>query len=292
MAETENVNLEELEDPTGLFTDGADGEAPMLPGNEYDGAEPAAAPAPEAVEAKGEKLLRIDLGNGHAIVGKTRDELLEKAVKMKIDTDKALADREDQIRVLKAQPAPQPRTEPQRIATEPVTDGEWDAQKYLNLLGEDPMKARRYQDQFYDGAKDSRVEYAYNVAQKVEQQLTASEFLRRNPDYVPSDDAADKIHKTMKAHGLPTTLVNMEWAYGELKRSGQVAAAPSADGIEYEDVVFGAPEPKPTRPASRGAGAAPTLKRGGKAPEGDAVNAETMPLEDLRNVLRKAGALQ
>ncbi len=281
-----------LEPPVadGLFTDGGTPD-----GGSWDGGGPEPTPTPEPIETKqGEKLLRLTMPNGHVYIGKTERALLEQFYKGKIAADQAIADREQQIRTLKATPAPAPAPAP---VPAPRAEGEFDGQKYLDLLGQDPMKARRYQDQFYDGAggstvtEDPRVKYAYEVAQKVDQQLMAAEFHRRNPDFPASEENGNKLIAIVQGQGLQPNLVNLEWAYGELKRTNQIAPASGEGQPEYEDITFGAPPAPPVR-RGRGGGTPPPPRGTGGNAQPDAVDAESMPLDKLREVLRKAGALQ
>lgn len=292
--ETENVPpVETAPEVDRLFTDQANDGGNMLPdAPEFDGAAPSAtAPAPEPGETKtGEKVLRIKMPNGHVYAGKTETELLEQLYKGKIAADATIADRENQIRTLRAAPAPVPSPAPNAIT--PAPEGEWDAQKYLDMLGTDPIKAQKYVNRFAnDGADNEKINYAYNVAQRLEQQSMTADFLRRNPDYIPSDETVEKMTRVMGAHGLSTSLVNLEWAYTELKRTGVVAPAMAGDGIEYQDITFGTPPVTPAR-VSRGGGAPPVPRGQGTTVVPNAVNPETMPLKDLRELLRKSGALQ
>lgn len=294
--ETENgTPVETAPEVDGLFTDQPNDGGSMLPdAPEFDGAAPSAtAPAPEPGETKtGEKVLRIKMPNGHVYAGKTETELLEQLYKGKIAADATIADRESQIRTLRVASTVTLPSPTAPIVT--PTEGEWDAQKYLDMLGTDPIKAQKYVNRFAnDGADNEKIDYAYKVAQRIEQQSMTADFLRRNPDYVPSDDTVEKMTRVMGAHGLSTSLVNLEWAYTELKRTGAVAPAMAGDGIEfeYQDITFGVPPVTPAR-VSRGGGAPPSPRAAGSSDNVDAINAETMPLPKLREHLRKIGALQ
>lgn len=295
---------EELEIPageatdTGLFTDAVtDGGAPMMSGPEFDGADQPTAPVAEPVEGKGgKKLLRIDLGNGHFIVGETERELLEKAVKGKLEADKAVLAREAELKAVRSQPViTQTNVQPQPPAVRTQTE-QFNPQKFLNELGENPLEAMRYANNYLDGGNpvvNEKVEYAYNVAQKVDQQLMAAEFHRRNPDWQPTDENASKLLSVMSENGLTPTLVNLEWGKQELIRRGEIQPMDNEDGITYETITFGQPvTPQPRQRTSRGGGVPPVPQGTGSRTEPEAVDANTMPLKDLEALLRKKGALQ
>jgi hypothetical protein len=304
------------EDTTHLFTDSGDGGGEsMLPG--YDGAEGSPTAVPEPYEAKGEKLLRLKLPGGHAYTAKTERELLELVYKGKVAADEAIRDREAQIRNLQqAGPAgARPNPSPGMVQAPPMTPGEeWDPQKYLNLLGEDPMKARLYQDKFMYGGLDpvQATSYAYNVAQKLDQQMLAASFHDRNPDFPISPENSQKLMGVLQARGLAPNIVNLEWAYGEMKRNGVLApAGPGAavDENQYEEIDFGAPgtnhappvAPRPAAPAPpqppagpqrRGGGAPPSPRNGGGNNTPDVVSFEQMTLAELKAHAQKIGALR
>lgn len=307
------------DDGGNLFTDlgGGGDDTSMLPAA-YDGAAPSpgATGAPEPFEAKGEKLLRLKLPGGHSYTAKTERELLEMVFKGKIAADETIADREAQIRTLRsATPAPAaPPHAPMPTGPAAGPGEEWDPQKYLNYLGEDPMKARRYQDQFMYGGLDpvEATSYAYRVATQLDQQMLAASFHDRNPDFPISPENSAKLMNVMQSRGLKPDIVNLEWAYGELKRVGALVPpgpGPASDDNEYEDVSFGPPAPnyvppavtrpaapaptqQPAGPQRRGGGAPPSPRNGGGNNTPDVMSFEEMTLEQLREQARKMGALK
>lgn len=299
--ETEN-DLPEVEIPetsTGLFTDdgGGDG-APMLPDVGGDGA-----PAAESIETKaGKTMLRLKMPNGHVYTGETEKDLLEQVFKGKVEADKVIADRESQIRELRgnqrhaAEGVPGARPAPASAA--PIPAGEYSDQTYLDLLGKDTIAARRYQDKHMYGDVDpvAATSYSYKISAAVEQQLMAAEFMRRNPDYVPTKENADQLTQAMQAARLEPNVVNMEWAYGDMKRNGLLAPNPETDGFQYQDVTFGgnAPNPQPQpKPRSRGAsGVPPAPSRGGSPAAPSGMDFESMTLAELTKAAEKLGAFR
>lgn len=301
---------------TALFTDQPGDGAPMLPlqddniGNNYDGAP--AKGAMEAVETKtGEKVLRLKLPNGHVYTGKTEHDLLEQLYRGKVAADQAISDREEQIRNLRAAPpsAP-PAVTPPSAAPITVAGDQWDPQKYLIYLGEDPMKARAYQDQFYYGGVDpvQATTYAYNVAKNVDQTMLAATFHDRNKDFPISPENSAKLMAVISQHRIVNPNIrDLEWAYGELKRSGSLSpAGPGPDGNQqYDDIDFGAssappaapsaapaPPQQPSGPQRRGGGAPPSPRNGGGNNTPDVISFDEMTLEQLKEHARKVGVLK
>lgn len=302
---------EPIDTATGLFTDQPGDGAPMLP-DSYDGAEPKPTAAPESIETKtGEKMLRLKLPNGHVYTGKTERELLEQVYKGKVAADEAIANREEQIRNLRAAPpAPSAAIPPTSAAPITVAGEQWDPQKYLTYLGEDPMKARNYQDQFYYGGVDpvQATTYAYNVATKLDQQMLAASFHDRNKDFPISPENSAKLMAVIHQNRIVNPNIrDLEWAYGELKRSGTLSpAGPGADpNQQYDDIDFGAGSippaassaapatpPSATGPQRRGGGAPPSPRNGGGNNTPDVVSFDEMTLEQLKEHARKVGVLK
>lgn len=279
---------------SGLFTDRAgDGDGSLL--STFDGSETPVEPVIEP--PAGAKPFRLKLENGHYITGATEAELLEKLVKGKNEADKAILDRENQIRQLKTAP-PTTNVPGTRTLTvvppAPVPDGAYSDQTYLDLLGKDTIAARRYQDQYiYNGMNPvEALTQAHSIAQNIQQRSVAADFMQRNTDYTPTSENSNRLLAVVAAAGLQPNLVNMEWAFGEMKRTGVYSAAPAQNATEYQDYVFGAPKPPPAPPQrSRGAAAPPAPRSGPPTQVPEPINAETMPLEKLREELRKKGAL-
>jgi len=287
----------------GLFTDqppDGGGDAP----NEGDGGSGGensqiTTAAEQPVTPEGKKLQRLKTPGGSVYIAETEHELLQKLYNAQVAAEQAIADRENQIRTLKATPAalPQQPTHQAPASKTPIPDGAYDDQVYLDLLGKDTIAARRYQDRFIYGDIDpvQALQQSYTVANETKQRAVVADFLSRNPDYPQTPEAGAKLESTMGSYKLPMTLVNMEWTYNELKRTGaiQPAVAPTMDPNEYQDVTFGAPNVPPQRPSSgRGAGAPPTPRASANNNAAEVVDAATMPLKELEALLRKKGALQ
>ena len=290
------------DEPLGLSIDQPINNQPAIQmPTEYDGAEPSTEPATEVTTPAGKKLLRIDMGNGKYYTAETERELLQKVVDGKKEADRYI----EELKHLKPAPAPAATSVTVTPRT-PINYGDlpekYDHQTYLNMLAEDPVKAQRYVMREIYGDIDpvQALQHSYSVANQVQQQMTAAEFHRRNPDYQASPEAADAIFGVLKDNGLdPNSVAHLEWGYREAQRLGKLAAPVVSDGgdVEYEDITFGTPAPKPTAtvvPINRGApppqrrgASAPQTPRGGSGTQTpqEPVDPYSMPLDDLRKMI-------
>jgi hypothetical protein len=315
---------ESTENPTAPIDDGAPIESglsidqPNQPststfqGFDYDGAPPSEAPAAEepAAPAGPRKMLRVDMGNGKYYTAETERELLQKVVDGKKEADRYI----QELRQLKTNTAPSVTTHTVTPRT-PVPSGDlpdgYDNQVYLNMLGEDPLKARRYQDRALYGDMDpvQALQRSFTVANQMTQQMIGAEFNRRNPDYIPSPESAEAIMTVLKENGLePNSVPNLEWGYREAQKTGRLATPSlNAEGeIEYEDVTFSAPPPAtngrpnvvqmpqrqaPPAPQRRGANAPPSARGGGGGTAPPTAGDEySMPLDQLRALIDSKGS--
>ncbi len=272
----------------GLFTDSAE-TAPMLPPGEFDGAaNDAPAIAQETTTKSGKKLLRVVLENGHAYTGETERDLMEAIVKGKNEADKAIRQREQENQELRqrlnATPAPAPA--PAAKAPPEPFDGE----KYLEMLGKNPLEAQKYVNSYVGGqpVADPRLDYAYNAAKKLEEQNLVMEFNARNPDYVGTPENNQKLASILQQRGLPVNLVNLEWGLTEMRRHGQLPV--NQTGVEYEDVVFGGQRPPaPPPPVRRGPDVPPPPPATNSEQTSVPQNVENMPLNKLRDLINRGG---
>lgn len=305
MSTTENnlatePTAEELQ-PQGLSIDQPPSGQGPLPNMDYDGAAPSE-PAAEVTTKAGKKLLRMDLGDGNVYTGETERELLQKVADGKREANRT-------IKELKERAATPPPQQQQSVTPEPrraqkhnydLPDG-YDHQTYLDMMAVDPKKAALYMNRelYGEDLDPARLRHSYTVANQVQQQLVVTEFMRRNPEYVPSAESADALSAVMKENRLPTdSLVNFEWAFREAQRTGKIRTASTTnDGdIEYEDIVFNAPPnnpaPAPVRqaPQSRGGGA-PANARGGVGSGYVPANEDAyeIPLDQLRRKIEEGG---
>ncbi len=269
----------------GLFTDSAV-TSPMLPAGEFDGAPAAEVPIIDVTKG-GKKLKRVVLEDGHVYTGETELDLLEAAVKGKNEANKAIRQRDQEIQELRQRltVAPQPAPAPAVAAPAEAFDGE----KYLEMLGKDPLGAVKYANSYVGGqtVADPRVEYAYNAAKKLEEQNLVMEFNTRNPDYIGTPENNQMLAGILQQRGLPVNLVNLEWGLTEMKRHGQIANTPA--GVEYEDVQFGAQRPPQPPPVRRGPGVPPPPPASNSEQTSAPTNVEQMPLAKLRELINRGG---
>ncbi len=268
---------------SGLFTD-----QPSGSGLGYDGAPAPEAPPiePEQVETKkGDKLFRVKLENGHAYVGKTKDEVFEQLYKAQNNAAKTITEREAENRELRAKLDAASRP---AAPAAPAAEA-YDPQKYFDIMGKDPIAAQDYLDSHNPRIRELQQKVAAVDRMQEKQQVTEAgmAFLTRNPDYVPTQENLNAINSVLNANRLKgDNLVNLEWAFSEAKRNGLVTAAP-ADAT-YEDINF------QQQPRSRRPSGVPPIPRGSGSGNGNAGVADfsSMSLEQMREHLRKSGAYQ
>lgn len=275
---------------------------PIVP-IDYDGAPASDGDVAEVTTKANKKLLRMDLGDGNVYTAETERELLQKIADGKREANRT-------IRELKqAQAAPPPQSASVTVVPRnPVNNADlpekYDQQTYLTMLGEDPLKAQRYINrELYGMDPVEALRDSVAVSGQVRQSMVVAEFQRRNPEYVSSTEASEAIMGVLKQNGLPPdSIVNLEWAYTEAKRTGRLNAPEvNADGeIEYEDIVLGVPtqitatpptrtvnaSTVPVRPQSRGAGA-PMAARGSSNTQAmpSLADPNSMSLDELRAMI-------
>jgi hypothetical protein len=237
-----------------------------------------------------ETLLRVRLRSGKEYTGKTERDILQALVS---DHEKAQADletRDKQIQEVQGKV---------RYQEERRGDA-WDPQKYLDLLGTDPMEARRYQDRFYYGVEeDVDVQTKLRNSQEINEQIFDSiqihNFKRTFADPVTGklpafseEDAAMLFGAIDNAKDTLTT-ENLLKHYYTLEAAGRVKSyrpnVPNMNNAQYNDIQFG----DQSKPESRGKNAPKVPGSGGK-PQAEATpDLESMTLDQLREYARKQG---
>jgi len=272
---------------------------------EYDGAPPSEESAPAEAAPAPKKMLRVDMGNGKYYTAESERELLQKLVDGKKEADRYI----EELKALKAAAPPSTSINATVHPRIPTNDSDlpekYDHQTYLDMLGNDPKKATRYINrEIYGGDPAEMLQHAYTIANQVQEHMTAAEFRRLNPDYIPSDAAADVLTDIAAKHGLdPRNLPALEWCWTEAKRSGRLSAGQvNPDGeVEYEDINFASPAAtgtvvpiaRPNAPQRRGATAPPAPRGGGGNAQGtEPIDPYSIPLEDLRKAIESKGALR
>ena len=309
MSVNENdLPIDEATEQTGLSIDQPVRNLSTFPQPEYDGAEPSAAseePAPPAPK----KLLRVDMGNGKYYTAESERELLQKLVDGKKEADRYIEELKSKVSAPPA-PAPSVTLNPKApVYAGDLPDG-YDHQTYLNLLAENPKKAAIYMNRELYGDLEpvQTLNYVNTVAKQVQQSMIGADFVRRNPDFVPTPENAEILVNELKTHGISDpTIKDMEWHFQELKRAGKITAPSlSPDGeYEYEDITFGSnEEPKPSAPVvpmpqrsappapvRRGANAPPSMRGPSRGAVSDEpADAYSMPLDELRKKIESAAS--
>lgn len=232
------------------------------------------------------KLKRVTLPDGRVFTGETERAILEQIA---ADTGGA-GSRE--VRVARDKMA---YVRDREEAKKP-----WDPQKYLDLLGTDPMEARRYQDRHYLGLSDDEdpaeaIRFAYTVADKVVDSIEVSEFLRTTQASLTEADAT-LVLEQLERENLAMTARNLRSVYDDLVRERYIVPrAPEKPGrVEYEDITPQNPTGRRVQqqeqsrgrggPRALGGGSARTVVKGEKDPE-------AMSLQELEASLRAKGAL-
>lgn len=255
---------------------------------------PEGEPTPEGESTPDEKLLRVTVrATGKQYVGKTERDIMSQ---MEEDMERMHADaatRDAQAREVRG-----------KVQYQQERQGEqWDAQKYLNLLGTDPMEARRYQDRHYYGMGEDEdpaeaVRHAYTFADKMNDVVQMADFQRMNkgPDGKPlqmSEDDAKQFLIEFDRRNLVPTALNFTAVYRDMISRGQLKEAAVPTNAQYEDIEL--------KPKSRGegaprgtGGAGPSETRtrqdmvGGKT----MAEIEAMPKPEFDKFMRKLGILQ
>jgi len=240
------IREEEIEDLSALPQD-------------LEGAQPQADQQTPAAETEEKKVLRVQLRNGRSYTGETERDIMQA---MADDFERYQTDMETRSRQ-EGEARGKIRYQQEH---QPVVSGEWDAQKYLDLLGKDPMAARRYQDKFYLGMSDDEdpaqvVRFSYQVADRIADTLEISEFQRMNADkdgktISMSEGDAQALLRRIDQEGLQLTARNLNAVYHEMVRAGSIQIQQPEQTAQYEDIDL--------RPKSRGAGA-PRATGGGSA---------------------------
>ena len=271
----------------GLFTDhNQDENASMLPDDSPEEEQIRGGTPDRAAPPAADKLLRVQLRNGQVYTGKNERELIGKLVQAQEHASMTIKDREDQIREARGKVQYQRDNTPKREVS-----GEWDAQKYLDLLGSDPMEARRYQDKFYYGDDIDPVEalrFSYTVSDQVSDRIAVAEFHQRNPDFPSNPLNAELLIRRLEDENLRVTTRNLESAYRDLVREGSIKTAP-ADGQDanYEDLSFDTTPPNPEK-ISRGRNRIPAPRDKG-SDTGGAVDFDGLSDEDLEKEVNRRG---
>jgi hypothetical protein len=276
-----NIDPTLLEDPSALIDDITQPE---------EAAEPEV-PAIEAAPAEEEKTYRIRLRDGEEITGKTKDELLQ-----------ALAERHDQLKADSTTRTAQAQEVRGKLEYQQENKPRepWNDQKYLNLLGSDPMEARRYQDRYYYNLDDDEdpaeaFRQSYQVSDRILDTLAVTEFRRSLKDaegnqIFPAEGDAEKILQQISKENLPLTPRNLTAMYHELVSQRKIAPGSRAEVTatsQYEDINYRQQAPRSrgaTAPKGTGGGSATTTQR--------TKNYEAMSAEELRKEFERLSSVQ
>lgn len=261
---------------------------------EDDGSGDVAPQPPQRQQQQGappaERQFRVKTRTGQVFTG-TKDQIIQKLTQSVEHGSMAIEDRESQLREIRGQVR-------QQQERQPGTQGAWDPQKYLDLLGTDPMEARRYQDRFYYGVGEGEdpaeiVRFSYQVADQINDTMAVSQFLQRNEDFPATEQNATMLLQFIDKENLPVTTRNLEYAYGELRRSGKISAEeqPVQQDAEYEDLNFETRTPtKIGAKSQRGRGAPPAPAGGGGGRTAlDAADFDNMSDEELEKEVNRRG---
>lgn len=240
-------------------------------------------------EPASEKLLRIQLRNGKIYTGKTERELLQQLVQAQENADVHIKDREEQIREM--------RGKVQHVQVNQPQSGAWDAQKYLDLLGSDPMEARRYQDQHYYGLQDGEnaaemFKFSYELSDRVADTIAVTEFHRANPDFPGGQEASVALLKRVEDEGLALNPRNLASCYRDMVREGAIqpnSPSPQQGSEEFEDLQFNEVKVVQPKPQSRGKQAAPAPRSAGNPGSSTTTDYENMPMSDLEKLVKGNG---
>jgi hypothetical protein len=247
--------------------------------------------------------VEVRLGDGSIVKGATMDEAFANLSKMKVDTNAALMESRESLRLEKEEKErlAQEKTaleEQLRAAKEPPkpapqTDGKgFNRDTYFAMLGEDPMKAQDYVDSFRFGIESpDKVRDTFNtmrqtidnVSQRVDgftQQSVTAAFLAQHPDYPQGDPEAAKILTNRVAEltqaGFPYNPDTIEFAY--MQMVGQEKIKPLE--LTQDDQQQATPQDAPN-PSLTGAGAGVL--------DTEAQKAEQMSDADLLKLLQSKG---
>jgi hypothetical protein len=114
-----------------------------------------------------------------------------------------------------------------------------------------------------------------------------SEFVQRHPDYVPTNENAQKLFKFLQEQGYPVSKANLDYAFEELRGELSQTSQPAAPAPVVQSQGRPAPPPSSAPPSF----VRPSL--GGRAPTGDEsggidVNAEAARIAQLSPAEAKA----
>ena len=262
------------------------GNTPEVPPDDVNVQDATASPEEIAEpEPEAEKLLRVRLRSGKEYIGKTERELLEQ---LAADNDRLGTE-------LESRPAQEAEVRGKvRYQQEHVKPEGYDDQHYLDLLGEDTLAARRYQDRYYYGLDENEdpaeaFRFTYRQADKIADTLEVTEFHRSHPDIKLSNDDASLVLRTLDKKELEFTAFNLGAVYNELITQGRLTPQrPAAAGAVYEDIALGG---NPAPPVSRGRGG-PRAPGGGTREPSPSRDYDNMSLEELKKEARKHNLIQ
>lgn len=234
-----------------------------------------------------EQQFRVRTRTGQVFTG-SKDEIIAKMQQSIEHGSLAIEDRESQIREARGQMR-------QQEERQPGTKGAWDPQKYLDLLGTDPMEARRYQDRHLYGLGENddpaeMIRFSYQVADQVNDSLAVSMFHQRNPDFPASEENATALLQFIDREGLPVTTRNLEYAFGELRRNGRLRVDDADQQGDFVDLNFETRTPTKVGSRSRGEGAPPAPSGGGGGRTAlDAADFDSLSDDELEKEINRRG---
>ena len=229
--------------------------------------------------------LEIKLEDGSIYKGASKDEVITALGKAKVDTAKAMRDREEQVRRLEGQ------LEQYRTAAKPAESAApvLDTAKYYALWERDPLLAQNYLDSVRFGVADpaqvpARFNRMHDLTEDYHDKLQMATFYQRCPEYLPSNDNADLILARLQTEGRDLSAENLESAFRGLVRDGKItpAAPATAGGASPAPAPGQSNAPPPSLPGAGGGG--------GTLPTSESF--ENLSTEDMEKALRSANILK
>lgn len=240
----------------------------------------------EDTPTEAEKMLRIKLRNGKEYTGKTEREILQALTE---DHERMLTDMETRSTQT---------TEVRGKVKYQQERGPFNGQKYLDMLGTDPMQAIDYAFRHYLGmAEDEDPAQALRVAvdttDKIQDAFVASEFMRQHQDVRFSQEDSVRLLSEFDKRDLDVNVFNMNAIYYDLVNRGAISPIKvdqrqtQNNSVQYEDIQFAQPKVE-----SRGKSAPKVTGGGDRTATKSVKDYESMTFAQLQDEARKAGILQ